>query len=365
MSRQIKLSPTLLPDSPSLLARRWVRLSLLGMILIVIAVAVFVAETIFARSTITIDVNGNVREVRTDARTVQEALQDADILIDEADRVTPPLQTRVNDNMTITITKAHQLVLEMGGDVRRVYTHSSDPLVILTEQGIQLGSKDVLYVDHRLYQPDQSLSKTPPRYLQVIRAKNYTLIDGEHEQPLYGQSVSHTVGEVLEENGVTLYLADQISPSPNTSLTDGLAIVITRSTPVQISVDGQQLRTRAIGATVHDVLNMLGFPLLGFDYTIPAEDTPFSPDMEIQVIRVIEDFEVEQAPIPFEVVMVSAEDLGPDEQRIIQEGVPGVQEIRVRVRRENDQIVSRVVQETWTVVDPIPQIVAYGGTPSQ
>ena len=177
--------------------------------------------------------------------------------------------------------------------------------------------------------------------------------------------MAHTVGEVLDENGVTLYLADQISPLPNTPLTDGLAIVITRSTPVQISVDGQQLRTRVIGATVHDVLTMLGFPLLGFDYTIPAEDTPFSSDMEIQVVRVIEDFEVEQTPIPFEVVMVTADDLGPDEQRIIQAGVPGVQETRVRVRRENDQIVSRVVQETWTVVDPIPQIMAYGGTPAK
>ncbi len=363
MSRQIKFSPTLLPDSPSLLARRWVKLSILGIILMVVVIAVFLVEEIFARATITIDVNGSVREVRTDAGTVKEALQDANILIDEADTITPPLQTRLNNNMTITVIKAHQLVLEMGGEVRRVYTHASDPLVILTEQGIQLGPNDVLYVDHRLYLTSQSLSKTPPRYLQVIRAKNYTLIDGD--QPLYGQSVAHTVGEVLDENGVILYLADQISPLPNTPLTDGLAIVITRSTPVQISVDGQQLRTRAIGATVHDVLTMLGFPLLGFDYTIPTEDTPFSPDMEIQVVRVIEDFEVEQTPIPFEVVMVSADDLEPDEQRIIQAGVPGVQETRVRVRRENDQIVSRVVQETWTVVDPIPQIVAYGGIPAE
>ncbi len=363
MSRQIKLSPTLLPDSPSLLTRRWIRFCLLGVVITAVAIAVLLAETIFARTTITIDVNGSVREVRTDAPTVQEALQDAGILIDAADKVSPPLQTRLNDNMTISVVKAHQLVLEMSGDVRRVYTHVSDPLVILTEQGIQLGPNDVLYVDHRPYQSSQSLSKTPPRYLQVIRAKNYTLIDGD--QPLYGQSVAHTVGEVLDENGVTLYLADQISPLPNTPLTDGLAIVITRSTPVQISVDGQQLRTRVIGATVHDVLTMLGFPLLGFDYTIPAEDTPFSSDMEIQVVRVIEDFEVEQTPIPFEVVMVTADDLGPDEQRIIQAGVPGVQETRVRVRRENDQIVSRVVQETWTVVDPIPQIMAYGGTPAK
>ena len=143
MSRQIKLSPTLLPDSPSLLTRRWIRFCLLGVVITAVAIAVLLAETIFARTTITIDVNGSVREVRTDAPTVQEALQDAGILIDAADKVSPPLQTRLNDNMTISVVKAHQLVLEMSGDVRRVYTHVSDPLVILTEQGIQLGTNDV------------------------------------------------------------------------------------------------------------------------------------------------------------------------------------------------------------------------------
>ncbi|MBI5931210.1 MAG: DUF348 domain-containing protein [Chloroflexi bacterium] len=363
MSRQIKVSPTLLPNSPNLLARRWFGLLFLAVLVVGILITIFLVKETFAHTTVAIDINGNVREVRTDAHTVGEALQDAGILIDAADKVTPPLETRLNDKTTITIVKANQLVLEIGGEVRRVYTHSTDPLIILTEQSITLGPKDVLYVDNRPYQPSQTISKTPPHYLQVIRAKNYTLID--QDQPITDQSVAHTVGEVLDENHVTLYLADQISPSPNTPLIDGVEIVITRSNPVQISVDGQQLRTRAVGTTVNDVLNMLGFPLLGFDYTIPAENTPFSSDMAIQVVRVVEDFEVEQSPIPFEVVMVSANDLGPDEQRIIQAGVPGVQEARVRVRRENDQIVSRVIQEIWTVVDPIPQIVAYGGSPQE
>lgn len=361
MTRQIKVSPSLLTDSPTLFARRWFKLVLLALAVAAIGIIVFLIEAFFARPSVTIDVNGSVREMRTDAQTVEEALHDAGILVDTADKITPSLDTPLNDKMTITIVKAHQLVLEMSGEVRRVYTHSNDPFVILTEQDVSLGPNDLLYVDHRLYQNGFSLSPTPPRYLQVVRAKSYLLTD--QSQQTIGQSAARTVGEALEENGVVLYLADQITPSPDTPLTDGLAIVITRSNPVRIWVDGQQLRTRAVGATVNDVLNMLGFPLLGLDYAIPNEDTPFSPEMEIQVIRVVEDFEVQQSPIPFDVVVVSAVDLAPDEQRIIQEGVPGVQETRLRVRRENDQIVSRTIQETWTVVDPIPQIVAYGDRP--
>jgi uncharacterized protein YabE (DUF348 family) len=77
---------------------------------------------------------------------------------------------------------------------------------------------------------------------------------------------------------------------------------------------------------------------------------------------VVETLEVEQQPIPFQTVTVRIPDLPPNEQRIIQIGAPGLQESRVRVRRENDKIVSRTVQETWTVVEPVPQIVASGRT---
>lgn len=357
MSRQINPSLTLLPPPKTIFARRWFKILILLIIILIVVVILFLVQEFFARTTVAIDVNGNVREVRTDAQTVGEALQDAGILIDPADKVNPALNTPLAGETTITVIKAHQLVLEIGGEVRRVYTHSSDPMTILIEQGILLGPNDRLYVNQRPYQSG-TLAQQSPRHLQVIRAKNFTIVDGS--QRITGSSIAHTVGEVLEENNLQLYLADRVFPPTDAPLTDGMEIMITRSSPVHIVVDGQNLDTRAVGSSVNEVLNMLGLPLIGLDYSIPAEDDAFSPDMEIQVIRVVESVEVEQSPIPFDIVIVSAADLAPDEEHIIQEGAAGLQESRVRIRRENDLIVSRVVQETWTVIEPIPQIVASG-----
>jgi uncharacterized protein YabE (DUF348 family) len=312
---------------------------------------------------ITIDVNGDVREIRSDSHTVKDVLDEAGIPVDTADKVYPPLDTVVDSDTTITIYKAYQLVLEVDGQLSKLYTHVTDPLQVLAENGIYLNTEDQLYVNHQHFDPEKDVwtKQIPPTHLRVIHAKRYTIYDGE--QIYEGISAAPRVGDVIYENNLRLYLADKIVPSVETALVDGLKITISRSQPVYIRIDGRDLYTRAVGATINDVLNMLGLPLTGQDYSIPPEADSFVSDMRIEVVRVVETLEIHEEAIPFQTLTTLDPELSIDEERIIQLGAPGIRASRIRIRTENGLEVSRTIQETWTVTEPLPQIVAYGTRP--
>lgn len=312
------------------------------------------------RKSVTIDINGAIREMRTHAHTVEEVLREADIYLDAADRVTPSLDTPVETGMTIVITKAHQLVLEVDGEVQRIYTHATTPVAILREQNVFLDEHDRVYVDHRLItQAELETIGYAPLHLRVVHAHRFKLYSGD-ELVAEGASNAATVAELLDEYDLTLYVADRIVPPLLTPLTDDMTIWVTHSSPVTIRVDGRDMSTRAIGTTVSDVLNMLGMPLSGLDYVSPDENAAFAPDMTIEIVRVVETIEVEEQEVAYHTFTLPDPNLPYGEWRVIQEGVVGLEQHRVRIRRENNRVVSRVIQDTNIVVSPVPEIVAYG-----
>lgn len=308
---------------------------------------------------VTVIVNETRYDVRTDADTVQSLLAELDIPVDEVDRLSPDRSSPIEDDMTIRLEKAVQLVLDVDGEITRIYTHSTNPLAILDEQGITLTGLDDLLVNHqKLDASVLSSVRETPVHLQVIRAKAFTITDTVTEDA--GQTTARTVGDLLYEQGYALYLADLIQPPMDTPLFDGIEVKIDRSIPVLVKADGHQIETRAVGETIGDVLNLLGLQLMGQDYSIPITDTKFNPDMTIEVIRVSERIEIEQHDVPFDEIVITNPELEPDTTSILQEGVPGIEQVQVRVRLENDLEVSRIIQTRWFIREPVPRIVEVG-----
>ncbi|MCB9437623.1 MAG: DUF348 domain-containing protein [Anaerolineales bacterium] len=332
-------------------------------IIVVLAIVVLVGYGIYTlqqQKQITLEVNGSIRQIHSDANTVAEVLEHQSITLDEADWVEPSLDTRVKEGMTIVIIKAHQLALEINGDVRRVYTHQQHPLEILTEQGVILQPNDQLYIDYRLVNPQYMPSYTrPPSYIRVIRAKYFRIYDND-SLLAEGYTTAATVGDLLDEYQVALYLADTIVPPPHAALINQNSIRILRSNPVLITVDGQVVDTRVRAETVQDVLNTLGLALSGEDYSIPSEDSRFQPNMNIEVVRVTEQVEIEQANIPYPIIIRTDPTSAYGERTIVQAGVAGLQETWYRIRRENAQVVSRIETHRWLITVPIPEIIQYG-----
>jgi 3D (Asp-Asp-Asp) domain-containing protein len=140
----------------------------------------------------------------------------------------------------------------------------------------------------------------------------------------------------------------------------GLRIVIDRSRPMTISIDGSVIETRVNGATVGEALAEVGVVLSGLDYAIPAESTEILPGLSVRVIRVTEEFSTEEETVPYDVVYQADNTLELDRRAVLQAGQSGLFQRTFRVRYENGIEVSREIEQETTVRYPQNHIVGYG-----
>ena len=81
--------------------------------------------------------------VKTDAKTVKEAIERAEIVINDGDIVDPGLDTEINaDNFFINIYRARPVVVQDGKTTRYVMTASRDLRAIANEAGLMLYDGD-------------------------------------------------------------------------------------------------------------------------------------------------------------------------------------------------------------------------------
>jgi uncharacterized protein YabE (DUF348 family) len=328
-----------------------------GALLIVVLLLV----NTLTKKTITLDIGGNVHRFRTHARTVQDVLDEANVLIDPEDLVDPLPATRLTGGETITVRKALVVAVEADGPARQVRTQSVHPLDVLAELSIPAGKYDVIQVDGQDFSPERLAAlrwSTPATFIRVIRSATLKVVDDD--RTLLVHTTQADVGRALDSVGLTLYLADRVTPGLSTPVYDGLSIVIERSVPLTIIADERQLTTRAAGPTVGDALAEIGIAPVDLDYTIPSEESALEPDMTIRVVRVTEEMIIAHVPIPFDTVRQPDSGLAVDEERIVQAGVDGVREQQIRVRYEDGHEASRTVQYERIIKSPVPRLIAYG-----
>ncbi|RMF35830.1 MAG: DUF348 domain-containing protein [Chloroflexi bacterium] len=312
------------------------------------------------RPSVRIYLDGQVITVHTRQRQVGAVLREAGIALRPEDLVEPPREAPLGPERTIRIQRARAVTLEADGERWQFYTHQRTPQAILAEAGLTLGPYDRLIVNPTSPIGTSSPGDDPfPTHLIVRRAVPVT-VHRSGAPPLTLQTTATTVGEALRQAGITLYLADSVRPPLSAPVQAGTHIYLDLSVPVTIQVDGRQIRTRTHRKTVGEVLADLRITLQGLDYTVPPLDTPLGAGQTIRVVRVQEDVLVQQEPIPFETTWQPDPELELDQQRLAQEGQPGVYEQRIRVRYENGQEVSRTVESERVIRPPQPRVYSYG-----
>ena len=188
----------------------------------------------------------------------------------------------------------------------------------------------------------------------------YTLVDGG--QAIGLASDAPTVGEALAQAGIVLYLADRIQPPIEARLTPGLTVVIDRSQPVVIEVDGDTLRTRVSpdAETVADALAEAGIALLDQDYTLPSAGSPLPPEGVILVKRALDQSAIVTEAIPFEARYEARADMELDTLATIQEGQDGVLQRTYYIRYEDGVEVERQVDSEVVLQPPVDKVIGYG-----
>lgn len=130
---------------------------------------------------------------------------------------------------------------------------------------------------------------------------------------------------------------------------------------VSITADGKEYQVQLpAGSTAQEALTQAGVVLTELDRTEPALYTVLSGGSNVRVVRVREEFYVEQVVIAFDNQTVLNESLPAGETRLSQPGTNGLQEITYRRVFEDDVIVSTSVVKTVTLQEAVPEILMVG-----
>jgi uncharacterized protein YabE (DUF348 family) len=314
------------------------------------------------------------QRVFSHAPTVAGVLDEAGVDLLPADVCVPDPDSLAEPDVRIRVKWARPVIVQADGATHSQHTHATTVAGLLEELGLRLKTQDEVWLNGELAPletalwpgmrgardaaPARGLVSDQPVRVVVRRAVPVTVDDDGTPMTFY--TTAATVGEMLQENRITVYLGDRVMPGLGSRTASGMQVFIRRSVPVHLYADGRWLHTRTQDETVADVLAQEGLALMGKDQVDPALSALVTPGMEIRVMRVREEFVVAQEGIPFETVWVGDGELEIDQQRLVQEGQAGLHKHRFRLVYHDGVEVSRVLDDEWAAQEPMDKVMAYG-----
>jgi resuscitation-promoting factor RpfB len=237
----------------------------------------------------------------------------------------------------------------------------------------------------------------------VAIQKSVTLIvDEGHPEAV--RTMSASVGDLLDTEGIFLGAGDLVTPAEVTPLADGMTILVDRGwvraaeTPVAgdvgvwvmegvsaphlmlaarstegwftagapggpssvvaatVVVKGKDHDVVTNAATVRELLSAMGIEPDGDDRVLPSPRTPITNEMRVRFDRIAIRTEDVRVPIPYTTSTRYTDRLDPGEVRLIRSGVDGAMIERTRVTFVNGEAVRRVVLSRTVVTEAVPAL---------
>lgn len=277
--------------------RRRRRYLLLGLALLTVAAVAFVAPQLLPHPpAVTIRVDGKERiSAETDAKSVRSALREHEVKLGPEDRVSPGLATKVTDGLAVDVFRALPVIVDFDGEVHPVNT-------------------------------------TWPKPAQLVRQLN------------------------LDPDKISIVTAP-------TRLTQGASVVLRTLKDVTISVDGTQHAETTAALNVSEFLQQNGVVLGPQDQLTPTADTRLADGMTVTVARNIKDTAQADEPLPPPTIRRDDPGLPKGQEMEIQAGVAGVQRVTYHITKEDGQELARTPISKIPVQPPTPKIIAVGTAP--
>jgi resuscitation-promoting factor RpfB len=323
---------------------------------------------------VAIEINGTLMRHRTHERSVQGVLREMGVVLQDKDRLSAPSEEELLRGAPVQLTIARQVLLIHDGSVTQVRTHAGDVGGALADTGIVILPHDRLLTTGKPCNLDTPLPapKAPKRQgakalldeirrpvrLDVQRAVALSVQDGA--VPINFYTTARTVGEALFEGGFVIYQGDRVFPELATGISPGLAVSIERSKPVTLDVGGAKKALRTRLKAVGELLQAEGVALGPKDYVLPDPRSALSRDLSIAVVRVFDEYLVEETPIPYETRWEPEPAMEIDQRQVKRWGREGAKRQRVRMHYENGREIYRVEEEEWIAREPLDRINNYG-----
>jgi uncharacterized protein YabE (DUF348 family) len=328
--------------------------------------------------TVDVSVDGITVTVHTHRRAVRELLVDLGVDMHPNDRVSPAPDTLLSQAHGVAVERARPVQIVVDGRTIQTASWGPTPRALMTDAEVLVDSYDEIMVGDQLlglddplppreqlitrsrFAPVQPWARTEAQPLQVRVIRAVPVVVDDVGLPFVIRTTASTVGEALRQAQITIYLGDRVVPSLGSAVSTGLRVTIQRSVPVMLEADGRTFKTRTRGDTVADALSDMRIGVVGMDRVEPALDTKLYDNIKIDVTRVRDDIEVAEQIAPFETVFVADANLPIDTQQVVNGGAEGVTRTRYRVRYENGNEVSRILEDTWVAQEPADRTIAYG-----
>lgn len=197
--------------------------------------------------------------------------------------------------------------------------------------------------------------------INVYRAAPVTIQDDDKR--IVTMSAAQTSRSIADHAGITVYPEDEISTEPSRDfLRDGIAskVTIKRSTPVVLNLYGASLPLRTQAATVGELLAEKNIQLEEGDEVRPSADTPIQDGVQIFVTRFGVQMVTVEESIPMPVETVNDNTLSYGTIAVRQNGAEGKRSVTYQLELENGVEIGRTIIQEVVVQEPVPQIVARG-----
>jgi uncharacterized protein YabE (DUF348 family) len=180
-----------------------------------------------AQKSLTLTVDGQVREVRTYAGTVGEVLEEEGLQTQAHDVVLPDAGAPVADGDTVVLNRARPLTLTVDGVASEVYVTALSVDEALAQLGYRADDLEVSASrSERLPLDGMELSITTPKDVTLV-------VDGQERVVT---TTAATAGDLLAEQGVTLNPTDRTSIYPEQALLDRMRLQVVRVQVGEVAV---------------------------------------------------------------------------------------------------------------------------------
>lgn len=247
------------------------------------------------------------------------------------------------------------LTLDDNGAVTQIRSAMPDVEQMLTEAGIVLGADDL--IDTPL---DTAL--TDEMAVHIIRAKTITIDTGDGNQ-VQTKLAQGTLQQALEKAGVVLGADDLIDTPLDTEITQDMSVAITRAKEIHILAKAGDTTVMLAEGTVKDALDKSGLEYDEEDEITPSLDTEISEGMTISLVRLAIRMETHTEKIAFETVEKKSNRVERGETEISQKGEEGVRTIKEKVVYKDGKEVKRVETSNEVTKEPVNKVVLIGTGP--
>jgi uncharacterized protein YabE (DUF348 family) len=197
-------------------------------------------------------------------------------------------------------------------------------------------------------------------HLKVVwkQARKVSIANNHQKKTVW--TTAPTVAGLLKEQKITLNEHDKVSPKPQTAIKNKMKINIKKAFHLTYVDGGKKQQVWSTSATVADFLKQQGIKLNKFDRVEPSLTAALPVNGVVNIVRVEKVTDVVEEPVQFAVISKKDVGLEKGREKTLTEGIFGLVSRQYEVMIENGKEVSRKLISEKKIRDKQDKVVAVG-----